>query len=99
MFRRAVGAVLWTRSRSELTTPAPLTGQDLDSRQGQALPKICEWVAVLALAAPGAERDTARAMSEENIEAFKRFVDAFNRAGLHMRSMAFRFWMTSPTVR
>ena len=37
------------------------------------------WVAALAVAPPGAERDTELAMSQENVEITERFIDAYNR--------------------
>ena len=52
--RRAVGET--ARSR-----------RDLDHRQSESLPFICEWVEAVALL-PQAWRDTARAMSQENVE-------------------------------
>ena len=56
--RRAVGVA--ARSR-----------RDLDHRQSESLPFICEWVEAVALL-PQAWRDTARAMSEENVEIVER---------------------------
>ena len=55
-----------------------LTNWNLDQRQREALPFICEWVEAVALL-PQAWRDTAWAMSEENVELARRTFEAFNR--------------------
>ena len=63
--RRAVGVT--ARSR-----------RDLDHRQSESLPFICEWVEAVALL-PQAWRDTARAMSQENVEIVRAALEALTR--------------------
>ena len=60
-----------------------LTNRNLDQRQGEALPFICEWVEgpalLLCMESSTPPRDTASAMSKENVELFRQAIDAFNR--------------------